>query len=171
MRFSTRARYGLRLMVELSRMLRDQEIVQLRQIARVTGISSNYLAQLAMPLKQAGLLIGVSGKRGGYQLALPAAEIRVSDVVDAVQGPVGLTDCVDSPEVCLNSSFCEARMIWVIASHKMAEVFRQVTLADMVDSGFRSKMMRQHDDIPLLDPDNFLAADSRVGACPASPEE
>ncbi len=169
MKFSTRTRYGLRLMVELTRALQQQGIVQLGQIAHVTGISLNYLAQLTMPLKSAGLIIGVSGKKGGYVLARGAAEISVSDVVTAVQGPVGLTDCVNNPDVCLNSSFCEARMVWVVASHHMTEILRSVSLADMVSRQWKEEMKKKYEYIPLLDSDSYLSTNASARACPANP--
>jgi len=174
MKFSTRARYGLRMMVELSRGLKESEVVSIGHIAEVTGISPNYLAQLAIPLKSSGLVRGISGKKGGYQLARPAKEISVGDVVSAVLGPVGLTDCVNSPDMCLNSSFCETRMIWVLASHKMSELFESVSLADMVDKRWKEKTRKKFSYVPLLDPDAHLASDGNGDGpshiCPASPK-
>jgi len=121
MKFSTRTRYGLRLMVELARELRKDRLVHLGRISGITGVSENYLAQLAIPLKNEGMLIGVSGKKGGYHLSRPPEEIRIGDIVRAVDGQISLTDCVNNPDICLNSSFCEARMIWVILSGMMTE--------------------------------------------------
>ena len=64
MKLSTRARYGLRIMVELARELQSNELVHLGKIARITGLSRNYLSQLAISLKNASLIVGVSGKKG-----------------------------------------------------------------------------------------------------------
>ncbi len=171
MKFSTRTRYGLRMMVELARCLQKQDLVQLSRIAKITGLSVNYLAQLAIPLRSSGLLIGVSGKHGGYQLARRPEEIRVADIIRAVQGPVNLTDCVSSPSICLNSPFCEARMVWVIAGHKMMEVFEGLSLADLIDKNWRRKTLEEYGDIPLLNPDGFISEADRRAECPATSTE
>ncbi len=163
MKFSTRARYGLRMMVELARSLKKEKLVHLGQVARITGLSVNYLAQLAIPLKNNGLLIGVSGKNGGYQLGKPPEQITVKEIIEAVQGTVGLTDCVFNPEVCLNSSFCEARLMWVLASHKLQEVLAQYTLADIIDSDWKEKIQKEFAHIPMVNPDAYLAAKARKG--------
>jgi len=60
------------MMIELARELKNKKLVHLRQIAEITGLSENYLAQLAIPLKNNGLLVGISGKKGGYHLSRPA---------------------------------------------------------------------------------------------------
>lgn len=167
MKFSTRARYGLRMMVELSRALEKKELVHLGQVARITGLSVNYLTQLAMPLKNNGLIIGVSGKKGGYKLGKPATEISIREILEAVQGPTELTDCVTNPDICLNSSFCEARMIWVIASREMAGIFDKYTLADLVNKDFKDGMRRKYPDEELLNPDKMMAEGSFTQNCPA----
>ncbi|MFZ5979127.1 MAG: RrF2 family transcriptional regulator [Candidatus Zixiibacteriota bacterium] len=167
MKFSTRARYGLRMMVELSRALEKKELVHLGQVARITGLSVNYLTQLAIPLKNNGLIIGVSGKKGGYKLGKPAAEISIQEILEAVQGPTELTDCVTNPDICLNSSFCEARMIWVIASHEMAGIFKKYTLSDLINKKFKADMRQRYPEVVFLNPDKIMAEGSYPQSCPA----
>jgi len=160
MKFSTRARYGLRMMVELARELRHEKLVHLGKVARVTGLSVNYLAQLAIPLKAQGLLIGVSGKNGGYKLGRNPEDIAVSDILNAVQGPISLTDCANNPDLCLNSSFCEARMVWVLAAHRMMEVFDSFSLADLIDREWVKRTLQEFSSVPLLDSDKYLSKES-----------
>jgi len=155
------------MMVELARALRKEKLVRLRQIAKITGLSENYMAQLAMSLKNDGLLIGVSGKKGGYCLAREPDRITVGEIVQAVQGPMGLTDCAIHPEVCLNAPFCEARMVWVMANYRLLEVFDGITLADMIDRGFMKKTRKEHPKMKLLNPDRVMASDSFIMSCPA----
>jgi Rrf2 family protein len=157
MKFSTRARYGLRMMVELARIQQKEDLVHLGRIAQITGISNNYLAQLAMSLKNNGLLIGISGKKGGYQLAKPAQEIKINDIIEAVMGSVNITECVNHPEICLNSSFCEARMVWVLVNQRVQKVLNEHTLSELIDKDWVLKTRRENPDIALLDPDRFLA--------------
>lgn len=154
MKFSTRARYGLRMMIEFGRELKKDNIVHLGRIAKITGLSENYLAQLTSPLKGAGLLIGVSGKKGGYMLARPADQIRIGDIVQALVGPISATDCVHNPDICMNSAFCEARVVWTLASVEMQNVFDRFTLADLVSRDYVKNVLMENEHIPLLNPDH-----------------
>ncbi len=168
MKFSTRARYGLRMMIEFARELKKERIVHLGKIARITGLSENYLAQLTSPLKGAGLLIGVSGKKGGYMLGRPAESIQIGEIIKAYVGPVSAADCVQSPDLCLNSSFCEARLIWTIASARMQEVFDSFTLADMVDKNRIEDIKKEYGRLPLINPDAVISGRSTEIAMPVS---
>jgi len=170
MKFSTRARYGLRMMVELARLLERERLVHLGRIAKITGLSENYLAQLAISLKNHDLLIGVSGKNGGYQLARPAAEIKISEIIQAVSGPLAATDCVDHPEICLNSSFCEARALWVLISYGVTNVLKDYSLADLIGKGWLVELRHSNPEIALLDPDIILSTNNieNLQGCPVS---
>ncbi len=158
MKFSTRARYGLRMMIELARELKKHKLVHLGRISEITGVSENYLAQLAIPLRNDGLIIGVSGKRGGYHLSRAPENITVADIITAVDGPMTLTDCVMNPDICMNSSFCEARMIWVILSDAMDSLLNRFTLADMIDKNRIDEIREEYGHLQLLDADKFLSA-------------
>jgi Rrf2 family protein len=157
-------------MIEFARMLRIEPIVNLGRIAKITGISTNYLAQLAIPLRNSGLLVGTAGKKGGYQLGRRPEDIHIGDVLVSLQGNVSITDCTLNPEICMNSSFCEARILWVIASHKMTEFFNEFTLADLVDKKWKEKIQKEYDFIPHLNPDEFLSSLADVERnCPTAP--
>ena len=157
MKLSTRARYGLRMMIELARELKKKKLVHLRQIAEITGLSENYLAQLAISLRNSGLLVGVSGKKGGYHLSRPAEEIKLSEIVRAVAGPLDLTECVSNPSICLNSSFCEARLIWALLSGSMLEVLDKLRLSDMVDKEKIKSIEEEYSHMPFVNPDRLMA--------------
>lgn len=168
MKLSTRARYGLRIMIELARELKKKELVHLRQIAETTGLSENYLAQLAISLKNSGLLIGVSGKKGGYRLSRPVEEIKLSEIVSAVTGPLDITECVSNPSICLNSSFCEARLIWALLSGSMLEVLDKLRLSDMIDKEKINSIKEEYSYMPFINPDRLMAENSReyFDGCP-----
>ena len=168
MKFSTRARYGLRMMVELARLLEKERLVHLGRIAKITGLSENYLAQLAISLKNNGLLIGISGKKGGYQLAKPANEIKVGEIVQAVAGPLSATDCVDHPETCLNASFCESRALWVLVTQSISNVLNDYNLADLISKGWLEGVRREHPDLRLLNPD-IIFEDEKNETLPGCP--
>jgi Rrf2 family protein len=138
------------MMVELARLLQSEDLIQLKRIAKITGLSNNYLGQLAILLRDNGLIIGVSGKRGGYRLARPPEEISLREIIRAVQGPIFATDCVLHPDLCLNAEFCEARTVWALLSHKMQEVLDEYTLADIIDPDWRSDVEKKYSDVSYL---------------------
>jgi len=152
MKLSTRARYGLRLMVELGKELKTEKLVHLGKIAQVTGLSENYLAQLAIPLKSEGLLIGVSGKKGGYHLSRNPDKIKLSQIICAVIGPIEFTECVNNPELCMNASSCEARSVWTILSGAMMDILNKYSLADLIDQDRHETMRGNFSHLPLLFP-------------------
>lgn len=150
MKFSTRARYGLRMMIELARLQGNGRLIQLHRIAKITGLSNNYLAQLAISLKDDGLIIGVSGKKGGYQLARSPEKINVGEIIKAVQGPIYVTECVVNPDICLNAEFCEGRAIWGILTHRIKQTLEEFTLADLIPTGCIDDLRKKNPEVSYL---------------------
>ena len=96
MLFSTKAEYGVRLMVELGRRAGDgdaAEPVALAAVAEAELLPLSYLEHLVAKLRQAGLVTSVRGAHGGYRLARPASEIAMLDVVEALEGPIAPMEC------------------------------------------------------------------------------
>ena len=96
MMFSTRAEYGVRVMVELARRGADDErgCVSLAEIADGDGLPLAYLEHLAARLRKAGLVESRRGARGGYLLARPADEISMAEVVEALEGSIAPIECI-----------------------------------------------------------------------------
>ncbi len=134
MKLSTRARYGLSCMIAVSRMSTDGEPASLEKVARTTGVSKRYLEQLAVALRNANLLRSVSGRRGGYLLARPAAEIALGEIVEATIGRINVVDCVGNPARCPRSGECENRLIWMLINQSITEVLKRYSLADLSDN-------------------------------------
>jgi Rrf2 family protein len=107
--------------------------VSLTVVSERTGISRGYLEQLAMALRNARLLRAVSGRYGGYKLATPAARITIGRIMEAAIGPICVVDCVDEPETCPRSEFCECRVVYALINTRIAGVLEEYTLADLLD--------------------------------------
>ena len=127
---STRARYALRAMIELA-LHEDSGRLLLRQVAQAQRISAKYLEQLTIPLRRAGLLQAERGPQGGYELAKPASEITAAEIIEAVEGPLNLLDCVRSADACDRTPSCAARGLWSRVSDAINDVLSQTTLADL----------------------------------------
>ena len=106
MLFSTKAEYGVRLMIELGR--RDgSEPIALSAIAEAETLPLSYLEHLVAKLREAGLVSSTRGAHGGYRLARPAEEITMLQVVEALEGPIAPMEC-----------FHESREGRVLCSHE-----------------------------------------------------
>ena len=96
MKFSTRDRYALRLMVELANRAGADALVPLKEISDAQQISLKYLEQIVTPLTKAGLVLSVRGAQGGYRLARPDTEITAGEILRAVEGELTAIPCLAS---------------------------------------------------------------------------
>lgn len=133
MRISTRGRYALRMMLDIARNSDGDSPVSLSSVSERTGISHGYLEQLAPVLRSNRLVFGIAGRHGGYKLAAPASDISLRQIIEATIGPVCVVDCVDEPETCPRSPFCECRVVYALINQRVAEVLEEYTLEDLVD--------------------------------------
>jgi Rrf2 family iron-sulfur cluster assembly transcriptional regulator len=108
-----------------------------QDIAARQAISADYVAQLFGHLQRAGLVEGVKGPGGGYRLARDAALIRARDVVQAVEGPVGVVHCTlpgpGGEPTCSCVDRCATHLLWNQVSEAVTDVLDSVTLNDLCD--------------------------------------
>jgi Rrf2 family transcriptional regulator, cysteine metabolism repressor len=131
MKLSTKARYATRFMLDLA--IHSKEgFVPLKDIAKRQGLSWKYLWNLIGPLKSAGLINSSRGSQGGYILSKPINQVNLKDIVNAVEGPLCLVDCVENPSLCKRSKVCVSRDIWAETSGKIQIYLESITLEDMV---------------------------------------
>ncbi len=131
MKLSTKGRYGSRLMLELALHYGEGPIL-LKDIAQTEEISEKYLGHLIPVLKVAGLINSTRGAHGGYTLARAPEQIRLSEVVQAVEGTLAPVECVNNPKVCNRISTCVTREIWQEMGESMFATLERITLAEMV---------------------------------------
>jgi Rrf2 family protein len=105
--------------------------VSLGHVADITMISRRYLEQLAIGLKRSGLILGVSGRKGGYLLAQAADEITVGQIVEATIGPINIVDCVLSPTHCVKADVCECRTVYERINTGIRDVLHSLTLDEL----------------------------------------
>jgi Rrf2 family cysteine metabolism transcriptional repressor len=133
MKLSTRARYALRVMLDVARHGGGETPVPLASVAHRTDLSHGYLEQLAMGLRQSRLLKGVAGRKGGYLLGRPPSKIPVGDIFEASIGKVCLVDCVRDPSICDRAERCETRALYCLLNRQIEELLHSLTLADLLD--------------------------------------
>ena len=132
MRLSTRSRYGTRLLLELA-LKYNQGPVFLKEISISQEISLKYLGQLIKPLKVAGIVRSSRGAHGGYFLAKSPDEIKLSEVVSALEGPVYLVECLENPDICTRQSYCVTRFFWNEINDVLHKTLEDITIGDMVN--------------------------------------
>src|SRR3954471_16530533 len=138
--FTTKAEYGVRLLVELGRH-GSQEPVSLKAIAEAEGLPLAYLERIVALLKKAGLVESQRGAHGGYRLARPATEITMDEAVLALEGVVAPMACfVDDREgkgvLCSHEADaghgCATKLLWTRVQGGMVEAMRRTTLAELI---------------------------------------
>jgi Rrf2 family transcriptional regulator, cysteine metabolism repressor len=132
MKLSTRGRYGTRAMLDLA-LCGTDKLVPLKEIAQRQQLSLRYLENLIAPLVTAGLIRSIRGNKGGISLAKPPGEIRLSDVIQALEGPIVLVECCDNPGCCERSSFCATRDLWGKMESGIKNILENTTLQDLID--------------------------------------
>ena len=110
MKLSTRGQYGTRALLELA-LHYGEGPVPLKDIARSQQISLQYLAHLITPLVAAGIMRSTPGARGGVWLAKSPQEIKLSEVLQLLEGSLAPVECINNPEACSRSDLCVTRDI------------------------------------------------------------
>ncbi len=139
MMFSTKAEYGVRVMVELARRA-GGEPIPLAEIAAHDGLPLAYLEHLVARLRKAGLVDSRRGSRGGYMLARPSSEITMAEVVEALEGSIAPIECIsqapDGSIVCSRESspdhVCPTKLLWTRVRMSIVSTLRETTLADLL---------------------------------------
>lgn len=132
MKLSTKARYGVRALLDLATQS-NRDPVQIRKIAERQGISEKYLWHLLDYLRTAGLVRSVRGFGGGFVLAKDPSEIKLSEVFKVLEGPVSIVDCISGLQECDRARDCVTREIWSRVNEAVADVLDSITLADLVE--------------------------------------
>jgi Rrf2 family transcriptional regulator, iron-sulfur cluster assembly transcription factor len=135
MRLSTKGRYAVMAMADLAVHEAGMRPVSLADIAERQEISLSYLEQLFAKLRRNGLVTSVRGPGGGYRLGRPSNEMRVSDIIMAVDEPIEATRCkLGSAKGCTNvGGRCITHDLWEELGHQIHNFLSKVTLADVVE--------------------------------------
>jgi Rrf2 family protein len=176
--FSSKAEYGVRLMVELGRQTPDQP-TSLKAIAEAERLPLAYLEQVVARLKKAGLVMSARGAHGGYWLARPAAEITMDEVVQALEGAIAPMECFVSEHtervLCSHDAdaghqHCATKLLWMRVQGGIARALQTTTLADLVEFSLRETPAAPAIAPPAIAPHAVAAGttDATTAAVPAA---
>ena len=129
---STKGRYALRVMIDLAKQNSDNYI-PLKEIAERQGISKKYLEIIVKELVGAKLLIGVSGKGGGYKLSRKPEEYSVGEILEVTEGSLAIVACLsENAEACPRADICETLPMWSEYNKMIHDFFYSKKLSDLI---------------------------------------
>jgi len=139
-RLSTKGRYGTRLMLNLAQHFGDgADAVILKDISTDECISIRYLEQIIIPLKINRLVKSIRGAGGGYTLARKPEDIKLSEILHALEGNCCLVECVEDEASCERIETCTTFDIWKGATELLKAYFDGITLKDIVAMAEKKK--------------------------------
>lgn len=130
MQITRQADYAVRAVIYLAQMGQDQR-ASTSQIAQEKQIPPSFLAKIVSQLSVAGLLQTSRGARGGVSLAKPAEEISLLDVVEAIDGPILLNECVMDNGACVFGDTCPMKPVWCEAQKELVRRLGSTTFAQI----------------------------------------
>lgn len=130
MKLSTRGKYGLYAMYYLAS--HAGEGPQTLQSISTVGVPKQYLEQLLGNLRRAGLVSTVRGAQGGYQMATRPEDTSLRDIIDAVEGPIELSECASAEHACQKSGTCPVRWVWQRVTDSINAELEKIKLSDML---------------------------------------
>ena len=110
---------------------RPGEVVSANELAEAAGIEVPTASKVLKPLAQAGMLEGIRGAGGGYRLARDARDISLADIVEAMEGPLAMTECSTHDGHCGIEDSCGVRGNWQRINDVVADALRAISLHEM----------------------------------------
>ncbi|MGZ6272862.1 MAG: RrF2 family transcriptional regulator [Candidatus Limnocylindrales bacterium] len=137
--FSTKGEYGVRLMAQLA-VSYGHGPASLTDIAEEEDLPRAYLEQLVISLRDADLVHSTRGAHGGYELTRAPEQIRMGEILKALEGPVAPMICVSddaSHAACGRTGYCTVNFMWVRVRDAITGALDSMSLADLVPKGAR----------------------------------
>lgn len=130
MKFNTKIRYGLRMLIAIAQ---GDKLVNTTELGAIMHVSPKYLRKLAGPLEKSGLIRSVQGIYGGYRLDKKPDEITLQMLLDAFNERVSLADCLLGKKCPLKDS-CLARQVWEMLEKTIEKRFLPISLRDILEN-------------------------------------
>ncbi|HEU4759372.1 MAG TPA: Rrf2 family transcriptional regulator [Dehalococcoidia bacterium] len=133
MKVSTKGDYGIRALIELAHHFGEARPTQSGEIAARQNVPESYLEQLLTTLRRAGFIRSVRGPQGGHSLIREPRELRVSEVIVALEGSIMPIDCLDDASACSRAGGCAQRDMWQAVREAILAVLENTTIGDLAD--------------------------------------
>ncbi len=132
LRISKLTDYGTVLLAHLA--ANKDSVCSAADVAQATGVAVPTVSKLLKSLARAELVTSTRGANGGYRLARPPEEISAADVIDALEGPVSITECSASDSHCEHEGVCSVGGAWQRINVAIRRALDEVSLSDLLRS-------------------------------------
>ncbi|WP_045225319.1 Fe-S cluster assembly transcriptional regulator IscR [Methyloterricola oryzae] len=160
MRLTTKGRYAVTAMLDLA-YHSETRPVTLTDIAKRQSISLSYLEQLFARLRRAGMVEGVRGPGGGYQLSRDSAQINIADIISAVDETIDSTRCGGKSN-CQNAQPCLTHDLWMGLSEQIRLYLSTISLDDLLQRKNVRQVAERQDKQSALGLDVLMRQESRL---------
>ncbi len=136
MRFTAKTEYAVRAIIEIS-LVGDDKPAQVREIASKQAIPERFLEQVMAALKKASLIESIRGAQGGYRLTRPASEITMAQIIEAIEGPMQVMECLSKDnehQKCHQAGLCAVKDVWASVQSSIVEALDSISLAKLTDN-------------------------------------
>jgi len=133
MKISTKGRYGVRILLDLA-LHQGGTPRHIHEIAASQQISEKYISRLIIQLRRAKMIRSIRGAGGGYRIARDPADVTLLDIIEVMEGPLAIVDCVRSPGTCGRSGDCPSHRIWDQLNDEIRQAMARITLRDIIDN-------------------------------------
>jgi Rrf2 family protein len=122
--------YAVRVLIHLAGLPEGARVRQ-SELSRATDVSGHFLSKVLQQLVRSRLIQSQRGSGGGFVLAVPAAGVSLLDVVEAIEGPVRLNQCIEEGPSCERKSWCPAHQVWAEAQAAIVNVLGGASMASL----------------------------------------
>lgn len=145
MKFSTKGRYAIRMMLDLAMQPTDT-FTPLRDIAERQNISIKYLEQITAMLHKAGLVQSSRGNAGGYRLVMPPEQYTLGAILRVTEGSLTPVSCLETGQ-CENADGCLTRHFWHGLHQQISNYVDHYTLADLIAGASPEEQAQQFSEV------------------------
>jgi Rrf2 family transcriptional regulator, cysteine metabolism repressor len=130
---TTKSDYGMRAAIDLARHFGSSEPVQVKEIADRQGVPKDFLSLIMVDLRRGGIVESVRGPRGGYRLTRPPAQISMGEILEVLEGPIQLLQCMSdsTSDPCSQQPGCHMRSVWSRLTDTIVDVLFGTSLEQL----------------------------------------
>ena len=132
LKISAKARYALRFVLDVAAHVGDDKPRTGAVIAKAQNISEKFLSRIVIPLRERGIVRSVRGNVGGFRLAKSAEDITLLEIVETMQGPLAVLDCLAPGSECPRLMTCLARQVWKDVNQSFSDTLAKITVASIL---------------------------------------